>query len=148
MAKEGQPPKQTLDAFVLVDGIICSHIVNLLTTHSVRAPLRLHLSLLSGVCIAHCIIRTTPTQCAHTHTHTLAQWHAECISAWTRQGFLTRLHRASLSLQSLHKPATFAARIRFSHASPCTPRCSRYLVTVCEFFVDSSPLRPAHDPTN
>lgn len=69
-------------------------------------------------------------QPAHTHSY------AECISA--RQGrripiiillpiiivipsrraffFDSRLQRASLSLQSLHKPATFAARIRFSHA--------------------------------
>lgn len=121
-------------------------------SHFADIPLCLPFLLPAAQSTAHSVsylsVCIVDTNNPYTHSY------AECISARqgrriliivipSRRGFFfdSRLQRASLSLQSLHKPATFAARIRFSHA----PAAAASLAIWLQFVNFCPPL--SHSPT-
>lgn len=102
--RDATAPKQTLDAFVLADGIICSHIVNFLTSLPLRLLSgRVHLSMCS-LCLSHCYASPQPPQ--HVQVACNMQFTATTAKVfWMCSG---RLGTGRLSLALFHKPATLA----------------------------------------
>lgn len=99
---DATPPKQTLDAFVLADGIICSHIVNFLTSHSVY-----YLAVCISLCAA-CAFHTVMPRPSHRNT---SRSHAICNLPPPLPRFFGCVRGDSarrLSLALFHKPATLA----------------------------------------